>query len=110
MTDMRDEMYGRQTLDDDRRSIRDLELAPKMWPNGIIKTVSVEVIEEANPDHHPHGMHSHSASVCSIGNRGIGSRGPSRAESRTGMRSHSSKGSEVSIEQDWETMLRQGPA
>ncbi len=113
MTDMRDDMYGLQTLDEDRRSIRDLELGPKAWPNGIIKTVSVEVIEEVNPDHNPRGMHSHTASKNSIGSgshprhgepRAQPGRKPSRRE-----RGHSAKGSEVSIEQDWETMLRQGP-
>jgi hypothetical protein len=101
VTDMRDDGYD--DIDSDGRSIRsedgfDLEA----WPNGIIKTVSVEVIEETNPDHVP-GGHSHTPSSTSIGVGSI------RDGSRAGIRGHSAKGSEVSIEQDWETMLRQGP-
>ncbi|KAL1877601.1 hypothetical protein VTK73DRAFT_8510 [Phialemonium thermophilum] len=53
------------------------DVDPADWPNGIIKTVSVEVVEEENPDI-PEGV----------------------AVSRL---------SEVTIEQDWETMLRTGP-
>ena len=110
MTDMRDDIYSLERMDEDGRSIRETELDPKTWPNGIIKTVSVEVVEEENPDHHPHGSHSHSASKNSIGSGSNRAGTSSRAGSRAGIRSHSAKGSEVSIEQDWETMLRQGPA
>lgn len=56
---------------------------PDAWPRGIIKTVSVEVVEEDNPDM-------------------PASKGPVGVEI--------SRISDTSMEQDWETMLRGGPA
>jgi hypothetical protein len=58
-------------------------LDPEAWPRGIIKTVSVEVIEEDNPD----------MQVSKGANGG-----------------EISRISDTSMEQDWETMLRGGPA
>ena len=49
------------------------------WPRGIIKTVSVEVVEEDNPD--------------------IRREGPEKSRNSNGS----------GMEQDWETMLRGGP-
>jgi len=59
------------------------------WPRGIIKTVSVEVVEEHNPDHVPHAAKEIT--------------GPSR----DGAGDRNSGGS--AVEQDWEAMLRAGP-
>ncbi|KAK3314646.1 hypothetical protein B0H66DRAFT_317070 [Apodospora peruviana] len=57
------------------------------WPRGIIKTVSVEVVEEHNPDHHP----THQSEMDRL-------------------RSTSQRNSGASaVEQDWEAMLRAGP-
>ena len=56
---------------------------PDAWPKGIIKTVSVEVVEEDNPD-------------LQVPKATAGG-----AMART---------SDISMEQDWETMLRGGPA
>ena len=101
MTEMRDDASSVvDNFDPDSRSIHEGEFDLEAWPNGIIKTVSVEVVEEDNLDYQPRGLHSHTPSSNSLGvgsNRG------------GGMIGHSAKGSEVSIEHDWETMLRVGP-
>ncbi|OIW27156.1 hypothetical protein CONLIGDRAFT_415583 [Coniochaeta ligniaria NRRL 30616] len=65
------------------RSIRD-SYGADAWPRGIIKTVSVEVVEEDNPD--LQGVKKASAG------------------------GEASRNSDISMEQDWETMLRGGPA
>jgi hypothetical protein len=53
---------------------------PEAWPRGIIKPVSVAVVEEDNPDMQP----TRGGAISRI--------------------------SDTSMEQDWETMLRGGPA
>jgi hypothetical protein len=65
------------------RSLRDSYGDPEAWPKGIIKTVSVEVIEEDNPD-----VQMPKATAG----------GPM------------TRISDTSMEQDWETILRGGPA
>lgn len=70
------------------------------WPRGIIKTVSVEVVEEHNPDHVPHHHnHNRAASKEIVG--------PSRGDGGGGGGDRNSGGS--AVEQDWEAMLRAGP-
>lgn len=64
------------------RSVRD-SYSPEAWPRGIIKTVSVEVVEEENPDMQV-------------------AKGTAAGET--------ARDSDASMEQDWETMLRGGPA
>ncbi|KAK5660630.1 hypothetical protein OQA88_11992 [Cercophora sp. LCS_1] len=78
-------------------SIDEVDL--EAWPRGIIKTVSVEVVEEINPDHHV-GGHQRGES---IGNNNV----MVRSVSRAGEANRASVGS--GMEQDWETMLRHGP-
>lgn len=65
------------------RSLKDSYGDPEAWARGIVKTVRVEVFEEDNPD-------AEAAKETADG-----------AISRT---------DETGIEQDWETMLRSGPA
>lgn len=80
-------------LGDGRRgSIIEIEMMPDIeaWPRGIIKTVSVEVVEEVNPDHVPHAGGSSTA-----------------AKETNGGDHRNSSGS--AVEQDWEAMLRAGP-
>ncbi|KAK0634969.1 hypothetical protein B0T17DRAFT_502561 [Bombardia bombarda] len=64
----------------------DLEAA---WPRGIIKTVSVEVVEEPNPDHIP-GSEAENANNAAAADREKSAAG-------------------AVVEQDWEAMLRAGP-
>jgi hypothetical protein len=64
------------------RSVKDSYGDPEAWPKGIIKTVSVEVVEEDNPD-------VQVPKATAVG-----------AISRI---------SDASMEQDWETILRGGP-
>ncbi|KAK0626345.1 hypothetical protein B0T14DRAFT_492690 [Immersiella caudata] len=78
------------------------EVDVEAWPRGIIKTVSVEVIEEVNPDHVP-GGHGHHRGMSNDNGMMIG-----RAGSRAGEHSNRVSGASA-IEQDWETMLRNGP-
>lgn len=68
------------------------------WPRGIIKTVSVEIVEEVNPDHVPNA--STTANNSSI-IKEIAVEGAADNHHRN------SNGS--GMEQDWETMLRAGP-
>ncbi|KAM7193401.1 hypothetical protein V8F20_008451 [Naviculisporaceae sp. PSN 640] len=69
------------------------------WPRGIIKTVSVEVVEEVNPDHIPNAsaVTNNSSSII----KEIAVDGAADNQRRN------SNGS--AMEQDWETMLRAGP-
>jgi hypothetical protein len=96
------------------------------WPRGIIKTVSVEVVEEVNPDHHHGGGHGHGQqhqrhqydgnngnSHSRGGSNGGGGGGIGsilgRAVSRSGVDNAERVSGGSAVEQDWETMLRQGP-
>ncbi|KAK3941746.1 hypothetical protein QBC46DRAFT_310871 [Diplogelasinospora grovesii] len=79
------------------------------WPRGIIKTVSVEVIEEVNPDHVP----------TDNKNRGVTPIPPPPPAVRLGSKrgrpavvvvDEAARESGASgVEQDWEAMLRAGP-
>ncbi|KAK3371784.1 hypothetical protein B0T24DRAFT_721805 [Lasiosphaeria ovina] len=80
-------------LGDGRRGSID-ELDVEAWPRGIIKTVSVEVFEEPNPDHVPAGP---------------GPQRPPTAAARSGVASTDRVSDASGIEQDWEAMLRNGP-
>lgn len=78
------------------------------WPRGIIKTVSVEVIEEVNPDHVPGNYNGGVGNYAGGVNNGNMVGFPMRSVSRGGDHSNRVSGSSV-MEQDWETMLRNGP-
>jgi len=80
------------------------EVDIEAWPRGIIKTVSVEVIEEINPDHVP-GNHNGGNLAASNVNMPTY---PGRSVSRAGDHSNRMSGTSA-MEQDWETMLRSGP-
>ncbi|KAK3387507.1 hypothetical protein B0H63DRAFT_521558 [Podospora didyma] len=73
-----------------RGSIDSLDL--EAWPRGIIKTVSVEVVEEPNPEY---------VAPAASTSAGISAR------SRVDMTARISDAS--GVEQDWEAMLRAGP-
>ncbi|KAM7220231.1 hypothetical protein V8F06_004373 [Rhypophila decipiens] len=86
-----------------------------VWPRGIIKTVSVEVVEEVNPDHvpPPPPPPNSSASAASTTAKKIVVVGPppphsSREDDGNGKNNRNS-GASVGMEQDWEVMLRAGP-
>ena len=77
------------------------------WPRGIIKTVSVEVVDEPNPDHVP-----------SVGTGGNAIGGPSASNKpigagltvvRSAVDSNERQSGASVVEQDWEAMLRAGP-
>lgn len=74
------------------------------WPRGIIKTVSVRVIEEPNPDHDPNSSGATAtAAGAAAAKSNIGKEIPA-------VPSREDRNSDGSVmEQDWETMLRAGP-
>jgi hypothetical protein len=84
-------------------SIDSLDL--EAWPRGIIKTVSVEVVEEVNPDHVPGGHNDRSHGGGGNFNT---NKIPTRSASRSGDNSNRVSGAS-GMEQDWEAMLRNGP-
>jgi hypothetical protein len=91
------------------------EVDLEAWPRGIIKTVSVEVVEEVNEDYHhaQHGNHQRQGSRGGIGGMDSNTNGSRlvpmvRAASRAGDNSNRVSGAS-GLEQDWETMLRNGP-
>ncbi|KAK1761195.1 hypothetical protein QBC47DRAFT_428537 [Echria macrotheca] len=90
-------------------SIDEVDL--EAWPRGIIKTVSVEVVEEVNEDYHTqHANHQRQGSRGGVESNTNGSRlvPMVRAASRAGDNSNRVSGAS-GLEQDWETMLRNGP-
>ncbi|KAH6620817.1 hypothetical protein B0J18DRAFT_410656 [Chaetomium sp. MPI-SDFR-AT-0129] len=121
--------------DDDERSEIDLDLELAAWPRGIIKTVSVEVVEEvneeyvaavaaaaaaanaktnpnakANPDGKPGSRGSGGATGVGVGNstKGIGRNSVTIAP-RVGGGGGDRLSGGSGMEQDWEAMLRAGP-
>ncbi|KAK4213032.1 hypothetical protein QBC37DRAFT_344874 [Rhypophila decipiens] len=87
------------------------------WPRGIIKTVSVEVVEEVNPDHvpppPPPPPNASAAASTTTTTKKIVVVGPppphsSREDDGNGNNNRNS-GASVGMEQDWEAMLRAGP-
>ncbi|KAK1836138.1 hypothetical protein QBC39DRAFT_108775 [Podospora conica] len=83
------------------------------WPRGIIKTVSVEVVEEVNEEYYSNPNNGNGNGAAAAGNNsGGGEAERAQAGSRLGYAvgvpgDRNSGGS--ATEQDWETMLRNGP-
>jgi len=80
------------------------------WPRGIIKTVSVEVVEEVNPDHHhyPGGEGGERQQQQQQQQGGHGG-GRKRSEIVGVSADRRASGASLGVEQDWEAMLRAGP-
>lgn len=81
------------------------------WPRGIIKTVSVEVVEEVNEEYYNNPNNGNGNGGAAAGNN-VGEADRAQAGSRLGYAAgipgdRNSSGS--ATEQDWETMLRNGP-
>ncbi|KAL2135921.1 hypothetical protein VTI74DRAFT_6304 [Chaetomium olivicolor] len=127
--------YGRQSSDGyeseeekvGRGEEEGIELGA--WPRGIIKTVTVEIVEEVNEEWvaaqargHSRGDDSGAATVMGTGGskRGVGRNsvmimpggaiGTGVRQMRIGVHNEADRVSGGSgVEQDWETMLRTGP-
>jgi len=119
--DLGDRRYYHHRRDE---SVEELDL--EAWPRGIIKTVSVEVFEEVNEDYyHPpgggaaqgvgagragssSGQHHGAGYTQRGGDNGNKAAPLVRAASRAGENPNRVSGAS-GMEQDWETMLRNGP-
>lgn len=120
--------------DDDDGSEIDLDLELAAWPRGIIKTVSVEVVEEVNeeyvtavaaaaaaanaktnpnPGENPGSRGSGGATGVGNSTKGIGRNSVTVAPRVGGRGGGDRDGDRLSggsgMEQDWEAMLRAGP-
>lgn len=103
--------YDEELSDDDAGEDIDLEA----WPRGIIKTVSVEVVEEINTDYVAANGNNASGGAGGGGGarQGIGRNSiiimPGSRQQRAGMESVDRVSGASGVEQDWEAMLRAGP-
>ncbi|KAM7204813.1 hypothetical protein V8F33_001402 [Rhypophila sp. PSN 637] len=94
-------------LGDGIEMLSDIDI--EAWPRGIIKTVSVEVVEEVNPDHvHPPPPPNASAVTTTTKKIVVVGPPPSSREDDGNNNNHRNSGGS-GMEQDWEAMLRAGP-
>ncbi|GAB1313488.1 hypothetical protein MFIFM68171_03698 [Madurella fahalii] len=98
--------------DDDDDDGEDIDL--EAWPRGIIKTVSVEVVEEINTEYvAANGNNPGGAGAGAGAGQGVGRNSiiimPGSRQQRAGMDSVDRVSGASGVEQDWEAMLRAGP-
>ncbi|KXX73650.1 hypothetical protein MMYC01_209521 [Madurella mycetomatis] len=91
----------------------DEDIDLEAWPRGIIKTVSVEVVEEINTDYVAANGNNANGGTGGGSRQGIGRNSiiimPGSRQQRAGMESVDRVSGASGVEQDWEAMLRAGP-
>jgi hypothetical protein len=86
------------------------EIDLEAWPRGIIKTVSVEVVEEIiDVRGDAAGGSGNGGGTGALGMPGMGIRSTSRLQQRIGAGDADRVSGASVVEQDWEAMLRAGP-